>query len=69
MLISESPEERNKMEGSPNGMAMVLKTIGSNPLEVRLLYPPPSLAEASYGGHSPLVDCEGEKLVDYASSP
>ena len=31
------------MEGSPNGMAIVLKTIGRNPLEVRLLYPPPNL--------------------------
>ena len=30
-----------KMVGSPNGMATVLKTVGSNPLEVRLLYPPP----------------------------
>ncbi len=29
------------LEGSPNGMAVVLKTTGSNPLEVRLLYPPP----------------------------
>ena len=27
-------------EGSPNGMAIVLKTIGRNPLEVRLLCPP-----------------------------
>lgn len=28
------------MEGSPNGMAPVLKTGGRNPLEVQLLYPP-----------------------------
>ncbi len=33
-------------------MALVLKTSGRNPLQVRILYPPPSLAEASYGGHS-----------------
>ena len=32
------------LEGSPNGMAPVLKTGGSNPLEVRLLYPPPSVS-------------------------
>ena len=30
-------------------MAMVLKTIGSNPLQVRVLHPPPSLAVASFG--------------------
>ena len=27
-------------EGSPNGMALVSKTSGSNPLQVRVLYPP-----------------------------
>src|SRR5438552_2287926 len=29
-----------KAEGSPNGMALVSKTSGSNPLQVRVLYPP-----------------------------
>ena len=28
------------MEGSPNGLAVVLKTTGIKPLEVRLLCPP-----------------------------
>ncbi len=28
------------MEGSPNGMAPVSKTGGSNPLQVQVLYPP-----------------------------
>ncbi|KKT18459.1 MAG: hypothetical protein UW01_C0001G0153, partial [Candidatus Nomurabacteria bacterium GW2011_GWA2_43_66] len=27
-------------EGSPNGMALVSKTSGSNPLQVQVLYPP-----------------------------
>ena len=35
------------MEGSPNGMALVLKTSGRNPLQVRILYPPPSLRRSS----------------------
>ena len=30
------------MEGSPNGMAPLLKSGGRKPLEVRLLYPPPT---------------------------
>ena len=29
------------MEGSPNGMALVSKTSGRNPLQVQVLYPPP----------------------------
>ena len=31
---------RGLEEGSPNGMALVLKTSGRNPLQVRVLYPP-----------------------------
>ena len=30
-------------EGSPNGMALVSKTSGSNPLQVQVLYPPHEL--------------------------
>ena len=30
----------DKAEGSPNGMALVSKTSGSNPLQVQVLYPP-----------------------------
>ena len=33
-------------EGWQNGNALVSKTSGRKPLEVRALYPPPSVAEA-----------------------
>ncbi len=39
-MVEGNGLSRAKAEGSPNGMALVSKTSGSNPLQVQVLYPP-----------------------------
>ena len=39
--------------------ALVSKTSGSNPLQVRVLHPPPSPAIAGFSGRSPLEERDG----------
>ncbi|HKK62908.1 MAG TPA: hypothetical protein VJ951_10115 [Bacteroidales bacterium] len=41
-------------------MENLVFTLAVKRSSVRLRYAPPSLAEASYGGRSPRVACEGE---------
>ena len=39
-MVEGTSPSRVKAEGSPNGMALVSKTSGRNPLQVQVLYPP-----------------------------
>ena len=41
-MVEGAGSSRKKAGGSPNGMALVSKTSGSNPLQVQVLYPPPN---------------------------
>ena len=50
-------------EGSHSGQLHEFRKLeGAIPTQVQILYPPPSLAVASFGGQSPQEDREGEML-------
>ena len=51
-MVEGAGSSRKKAEGSPNGMALVSKTSGSNPLQVQVLYPPLSYGIEKLATHA-----------------